>query len=428
MSFTWIPFYKELAQKLLQFRNNRTPLVNWIYDNLDGYINHLKDASDGRRVPDIDPFTVFAIFNRGISHDRRRSICEKFKDFLNISSSIPQDFNGIPVMNTQKTNFMAFEANRKDGDIERLWNVFEAAVMDKDIETPYNALSGQYLIKFNLTIGLFWIRPDKYLPLDSTSQDLLNSLGISFDKTKFLPYNEYVRVMQTLNETMNTESHGFSNYAEFSFCAFQQKQSVQKEHKTHKDNSTVYWTYSPGENAYQWQRCISEGIICIGWDFLGKLFKYSSREEMRKAIQQHHSTDASFKNASLAVWQFANEMKPGDIVFAKRGRSTIIGRGIVESDYMFDDNQEKYKHIRKVRWTNLGDWPTDDKTAMKTLTNITRYKDLVMSLNKLVDGTGEKVAEPENQQYWWLVANPDIWSLASLKVGNEQNYSFISVQ
>jgi len=51
MAFTWIPFYKEFAQKLLQFRSNREPLVDWIYSNIDGsLIKHFKDAPDGRRV------------------------------------------------------------------------------------------------------------------------------------------------------------------------------------------------------------------------------------------------------------------------------------------------------------------------------------------------------------------------------------------
>ena len=36
MAYSWIPFYKELSQKLLQFRSNRKPLVDWIYDNIDG--------------------------------------------------------------------------------------------------------------------------------------------------------------------------------------------------------------------------------------------------------------------------------------------------------------------------------------------------------------------------------------------------------
>ena len=49
MTFTWIPFYKELAQKLLHYRDNRKPLIDWIYYNLQGYIGHLKDDTDGRR-------------------------------------------------------------------------------------------------------------------------------------------------------------------------------------------------------------------------------------------------------------------------------------------------------------------------------------------------------------------------------------------
>lgn len=43
--FTWIPFYKKLSTKLLQFRHNRTPLVDWIYANLQGHINHVKDKN-----------------------------------------------------------------------------------------------------------------------------------------------------------------------------------------------------------------------------------------------------------------------------------------------------------------------------------------------------------------------------------------------
>lgn len=140
MAFTWIPFYKELAQKLFRFSKNRTPLVNWIYDNLDGNVGHLKDAPDGRRVPDIDPFTVYAIFNRGITTERRIEICSKFKEYLDISASLPKDFNGIPVMNTKQSNFIAFADKRKEGDIDRLWEVFEVAVLGKDIESAYNAL------------------------------------------------------------------------------------------------------------------------------------------------------------------------------------------------------------------------------------------------------------------------------------------------
>ena len=430
MTFTWIPFYKEFAQKLVQFRSNRKLLVDWIYANLDSsYIKHLKDAPDGRRVPDVDPFTVMAIFNRGITDDKRIDICTRFKEYLRITAPAPQDFNGIPVMNTQRSNFMGFEADRENEDIDRLWNVFEDAVLDKDIKASYNALSHQYLIKFNITIGLFWIRPDKYLPLDGNSQTLLNSLDVSFDKSKFLPYEEYVKVMQTLTDRMVSESLGFSDYAEFSAVAYQQKQNKNKTVKPHVDSSIRYWTYSPGPNASKWELCIHEGIMCVGWDDLGDLSQYASREKMRDAVKLLYPTDGSAVNDSLAVWQFANEMKSGDIVFAKKGKHEIIGRGIVESDYVFDTNRMNYKHLRKVKWTDLGEWITDDRFAVKTLTDISPYPDFVKNLNKLIDEPSEVISESKvkdgtsDVDYWWLYANPKYWEVDTFSVGEIQEYT-----
>ena len=61
MAYTWIPFYKEFGQKLLKYRDDRKPLVKWIYDNIDGsLIKHFKDDGSGKHVPDTDPFTVMA--------------------------------------------------------------------------------------------------------------------------------------------------------------------------------------------------------------------------------------------------------------------------------------------------------------------------------------------------------------------------------
>jgi len=425
MTFTWIPFYKEFAQKLLQFRDNRTPLVNWIYDNLQGYINHLKDAPDGRRVPDIDPFTVFAIINRGITYDKKKIICAGFKEFMKITTPVPQEFYGVPEMNTQRTNFMAFEDRRKDGDIERLWNVFEDAVLDRNIENAYTALSHQFLIKFNLTIGLFWIRPDRYMPLDGNSQNLLLSLGITFDRTRFLPYHEYERIMQELKDRMQSGALGYNDYAEFSYAAYTQQVRTSNIDSSPLLSKTkiTYWTYSPGENASKWQLCVNEGVMCMGWDALGDLLQYASREDMRTEIKKYYPTDGNAKNDSLAVWQFSHEIKKGDVVFAKKGRDKIIGRGIVESDYLFDESLSDFKHVRKVHWENVGEWKTEDLHAMKTLTNVTKYTEYVEHLNNIIDGNVMPASiESTGKQYWWLVANPKIWSLSDLNVSEEQEY------
>lgn len=423
MAFTWIPFYKEFAQKLLKFRNDRKPLLGWIYDNLDGFVNHLKVGPNEERLPDIDPFSILAVINRSITYDKKQKICNKYRDFLNISAPVPEDFSGVPEMNNLSSAFIGYGKDRKDGDIERLWKVFEDAVLDKDIKDDYDALNGQYLIKYNITMGLFWIRPDKFLALDGNNRTNLKLLGIAALKgSRFVPYNEYKGIMERLDEKMQSGEVNCTNYAEFSQFAYVQNEGASKR-DTPKLDSIKYWTYSPGENASKWGQCTSEGIMCIGWDDVGDLNYYTSREEMQEAIKVFYPSEGSAKNDSLAVWQFLKEMKPGDVVFAKKGLNKIIGRGIVKSDYVFDDDRSEFKHIRKIKWTDIGEWHIDDRPAMKTLTDITRYKDFVATLNRLIDGKNEQPVETTEKQYYWLNANPQYWKVDSRAVGEEQSYT-----
>ena len=426
MAYTWIPFYKEMAQKLFRFSRNRTPLVNWIYDNLDGSIGHLKDAPDGRRVPDIDPFTVYAIFNRGITIERRIEICSKFKNYLDISASVPQDFDGIPVMNTKQSNFIAFADKRKDGDIDRLWNVFEEAVLGKDIEKSYNALENQYLIKYNLTFALFWVRPDLYLPLDSRSQNLLFSLGITFDNKKYLRFQDYKKVMMRLNEKMRKESLGFTNYAEFSYTAYMKtRQDAEKERIVAAEEKKNYWIYAPGKQAEFWDTYSQEGIMGLGWNKIGDLKELGDLKSIESQLKWSYNTDTSQdKNADM-LHAFAYEMKPGDVIFVKKGRKQIVGRGIVASDYYYDKEREYQPHLRKVQWTDKGEWETENNLPIKTLTNITGYK-IVETLYSLIDGQSkveEPLDPPTSDNYWWLVASPKIWSISGMKIGEEQYYT-----
>lgn len=432
MGFTWIPFYKEFAQKLLRFRNNRRLLVDWIYDTIDGsLIKHFKDAPDGRRVPDTDPFTVMAIVNRGIAYNKKVELCKRFKRFLEISEPVPQDFSGVPEMNNMLSNFIGFEEDRKEGDIERLWNLFECAVLDKDIEKAYNALNGQFLIKYNITMGLFWVRPDKFLALDGNNKEKLVSLGIASFDGKFVPYDDYVDIMKRLDAKMVSGEVPCTSYVEFSQMAYSQndgasaKELPRQKGSNYSDSIKTYWTFSPGEKASKWQLCLDDGIMCIGWDALGDLSQYASREDMRAEVKQQYPTDGSAVNDSLAVWQFSHEIKPGDIVFAKKGKTQIIGRGIVESDYIFDSVRSDFKHIRKVKWTNIGEWTTDDRHAVKTLTNVTQYTDYVEKLNKLVEGKGTSMqVESTDKHFWWLTGSPKYWSPSNdWELGEDIDYT-----
>ncbi len=149
-----------------------------------------------------------------------------------------------------------------------------------------------------------------------------------------------------------------------------------------------YWLYSPGAQASEWDEFSSSGVMAIGWDQLGDLAAYPSRKAIRQALDVE-GTGGSMKNASLALWQFQNEVAVGDIIYAKRGRREIVGRGEVTSDARFEPERASFRHIRSVKWTHTGSWEHPGHAATKTLTDITAYHDYVEQLEELVTGESE---------------------------------------
>jgi len=183
--------------------------------------------------------------------------------------------------------------------------------------------------------------------------------------------------------------------------AIRLKKPEEKDALGDADVDTVhYWLYAPGEGAAMWEDFYNRGVMGLGWYELGDLREYASKEEMNDELRKLRGGDSSYRNSVHAVWQFANVMKPGDIVFAKCGRSEILGRGIVESDYEYDDTEDnRYPNIRKVRWTNKGSWQYNEKFAMKTLTDITDYKDFVNKINSLFEDENGEEDEVELIKY-----------------------------
>ena len=164
---------------------------------------------------------------------------------------------------------------------------------------------------------------------------------------------------------------------------------IPKENKTDDvltDKTSVrYWIYSPYD---AWEQLYADKIITIGRDYLGDPMLYDSRSAMQNAMQDcgTEKYTTTYKNASLEVWQFVHDIKPGDIVFAKKGQSTIIGRGVVTSDFIYDEAKPtEFKYYRQINWTHKGEWQHPGKAVTKTLTDITQYTDYVKKLAEMFE-------------------------------------------
>ena len=147
-----------------------------------------------------------------------------------------------------------------------------------------------------------------------------------------------------------------------------------------------YWLYAPGKRARKWEYFYERGIMGLAWGEVGDLRAYASRKELGERMVQIAPEKREQTNDRLALWQFANEMKPGDVVFAKRGITEIVGRGVVTGDYVYDVDAGHYPNIREVRWTHKGNWSLDEPWPVrKTLTEITDYPDRLARIEALVE-------------------------------------------
>lgn len=544
MQFEWINFYSEFATKLLEFKNNRAELIADIQSAYSAINMKLPKLEREDSIIDIDPFTVFGLFNKGITNANRIAILESFATVFNIKSKVPNNFDGIPVLNNLKATYYGFKDDRQAADIDNLWGLYESAInlAEKDDEANreiftkwYDTVHDQLGIRWNITMGLYWIRPYEFINLDSINRrfivdpdnmpvDFVNSVKKKLNKVPYAA--EYLAIKDACLRALKDGNYEYKNYPELSYRTWivskqvNQEKAEVKGKKSSKaaflrwfapliqalrdlggsgtpaearakiieneqlsedeinqtrgknnvnkfenevafarnylvnagyidksvygiwtltaagksvdmtsemasdifknvlssspskqgkntdaladeDVHTVrYWLYAPGEGSCMWDEFYTSGIMAISWGEIGDLSTFDSKDAMKIKMREVIDESLSYKNAAHATWQFANEMKIGDIVFVKKGMHQIIGRGVVMSDYEYDNTRDdEYKNIRQVDWTHNGEWPHPGQAVMKTLTDITSYTDYVEKLNSLFEDETEEDAEDVEKTY-----------------------------
>jgi 5-methylcytosine-specific restriction protein B len=115
------------------------------------------------------------------------------------------------------------------------------------------------------------------------------------------------------------------------------------------------------------------------------LAAFPDQEVIAQKMKEVYEREGNPTNDARACYEFAHVMRPGDLVFAKRGRSRIVGYGTILGDYRFDPERDNYQHVRRIRWEGRDDLEIDRSLAMKTLTDITDEPDLVQKLRGLVE-------------------------------------------
>ena len=416
--FQWTSFYMELASALLKYKNNRSELIGILKTIFSDAEMNFPFKEKGKEVyEDICPFTVFGSFNKGITNANRIALLEQFAKQFSIKAAVPTEFDGIPVVMNLSAWFFAYKENRGEHDIDNLWELLEKAIAYSDeasadnknaFITAYDTVSKQKMIKWNITMGLYWVRPYTFINLDSTNRAFITDVDnmphyfttIFSDINKGIPDGtSYLFMCEQAKNALKQKEYEYHSFPELSYCAWKNNQETPDEPATNRVDSNVkeidYWIYSPGDNACMWDEFYNLGIMGIGWDDVTDLKEFTSKEEIKNYMKKVYDPRYSYKNNAHCLWQFANEIKIGDVIFVKKGMHKIIGKGVVTSEYIYDSARETYKHIRKVEWTNKGVWEHPGQAVMKTLTCISPYPDYVQRLLSLF---AEDILEETSEQ------------------------------
>ena len=256
MQYDWIDFYTEFATKLLPFKNDRKSLVRKIYAvyNIAGI--SVPKLESGDEIIDIDPFTIFGTFNKGITNANRIAILNGIASEFGIAATVPGNFDGIPVLNNLKATFYGFKDGRKANDIDNLWSLFEAALALADNDTEnnrqkfseaYDKVHNQRCIRWNITMGLYWIRPYTFINLDSRNrwfiadaQNMPGEFVIAVEKKlKKVPYAaDYLEIKDLCKKALDTGEYGYKNFPDLSYTSWVVSEKVNQEIAAEKDQKT----------------------------------------------------------------------------------------------------------------------------------------------------------------------------------------------
>lgn len=209
--FSWIQAYAAIAQGIYGMRNDRPRLLELfksIFSDETGLTFPMNTGAEELAV--IDPFTFFATFNRGVSWEKRSQIIRLVLDGLGRHDiAAPSDYDGLPFVNNLKSWFFGGKQDRGENDIDNLWDLFCASMEYVEspedqsrhtvMEAAFDIVRNQFCIKWNITIGLYWILPEYFMPLDARSRGYLaEQYGIKVKGNALPTGEEYLTIMDAI--------------------------------------------------------------------------------------------------------------------------------------------------------------------------------------------------------------------------------------
>jgi hypothetical protein len=124
------------------------------------------------------------------------------------------------------------------------------------------------------------------------------------------------------------------------------------------------WKIAPGKHADHWKMCRERGCILIGWRALQNYRKFKTEKAILRALGGGPGDGAG---AARSIYRFAYSIKPFDIVVANEGRATVVGIGVVKSEYLSPRSPKNPGGSKWLPHARLVDWIIDQPIDLAPL-------------------------------------------------------------
>lgn len=406
--FTWREPYAAIARGIYGLRNNRHRLIDIFNSIFDGShdVTFPYNASETFESS-MDPFTFFASFNRIITDDHRRTVIRLALDALGEGAlSLPRDFEGIPFVDNRKSWFFGGKNDRGPNDIDNLWDLFCAAIeysdQPKNINVRnrfihlFDTVRSQYCIKWNLTIGLYWIAPQTYMTFDGRSRGYLASkFGIKIPSNVLPSGEKYIAYIDKISEVASTPFYILSQEA---YRYYQRMEDQEGWRPTLKQ-------YDPGIDVDEWVELLQDPSVTDEQSLaLLKRLKDCDGTATCSELSEKYGKPYSYYQSASSTLE--------ERVYKKTG-----------CQLFHDPNSDKDAY-----WPILffGRSATKDEVGSfkwKMRPELSEALDQIDLSEIPLYASETKLTKQSPKNYWWLNANRKIWSFSAIEVGEEQAYT-----
>jgi restriction system protein len=117
----------------------------------------------------------------------------------------------------------------------------------------------------------------------------------------------------------------------------------------------TFWLVRAGAHGEEEQEALDNNVVTIGWNEIPDLRNIDDRGYLKKLYFNFHPNKTPMHLAKVVgqIWDFAKQIKKGDLVALPLKTQSSIAIGRIEGDYEYREISPEVKHIRKVKWLKI---------------------------------------------------------------------------